>query len=100
MCAGGKAGDWRCGRRLSDGKPSALDVVLELGAVLGFFSCEFMLPHPADEGTESGRHQAGLPFNISTRSATQVMRLSPSRDSEGENFALAVTGQRGQAMKG
>lgn len=75
-------------------------MVLELGAVLGFFFCEFMLPHPADEGTELGRHQAGLLFNISTRGATQVMRLSPSRDAEEESFAMAVTGQRDQAMKG
>lgn len=64
-------------------------MVLELGTVLGFFSCEFMLPHPADEGTEPGRHHAGLMFNISTGSAAQVMRLSPSRDAEEESFVLA-----------
>ena len=68
--------------------------------MLGFFSCEFMLPHPADEGTEPGRHQAGLMFSISTGSAAQVMRLSPSRDAEEGEFRLGVTGQRDQAMKG
>ena len=40
-------------------------------------------------GTEPGRHQAGLMFNISTGSAAHVMRLSPSRDAEEESFVLA-----------
>ena len=74
-------------------------MVPELDAVLGFYSHELMLPHTADEGTESRRCEAeSLQFSDPTGSATQVTRLSPSRYAE--RLALAPTGPIGQAMKG